>query len=98
MGSARKKPNAPHPGRSPKPEHYRWRGKGTTGQGTGIADVFDPTAQVDEGIPVDDERRGKVTCVKCGEEVWHKKKSNGKFSVRNMDDTSHLRSCRKGRE
>lgn len=74
---------------------FRWHGTQLTGEGTGIADVYDPTAQVDEGVSVFDERMEKLLCRKCGQEVTHRKKSNGKFSVRNLDGTAHRKTCGK---
>lgn len=78
-----------------KDTDYRYRGSQTTGHGTGIGDVFDPHGQSDRGHRVEDERAGLLTCRKCGEEVTHQEKDNGKWSVRNLDGSAHRRTCGK---
>lgn len=66
--------------------------RGDRNAGTGIADVWDFKGQVDAGASVDDERRGQVTCRKCGQEIMHVE-VEGKWKVRNTDGLPHTLTC-----
>jgi hypothetical protein len=62
------------------------------GTGCGDEDIWNPPPNRLDAESVEDERRGRMFCAKCGDEVKHVQLGES-VSVRSLDGIPHLLTC-----
>lgn len=62
------------------------------GTGCSDEDVWNPPPKRCDAMSVEDERRGKMYCVKCGDEIEHVQLDDV-VSIRSLDGFPHVLTC-----